>query len=225
MGTALSLIVAGWMAPRFGWRACFYVLGVRRPGRGRGAGRSSASPHGWGLPAAGQPGRPCATSARCLGTLRTTPALWLVMLGGTLLVYGSGAALLAVTWLVQERGFLVPDGGLCGGRRRRRRRVRRQPVGWLVHRLVRTALDGRPALEPRPDDAGTLAVRRDVLHGAVELTAVLRVLVRRVGVDDGVVRPGVRGDSGVFAARRAIDDGRGGAAGDEPVRCRAQGRG
>ena len=28
LGTALSLIVSGWMAPRYGWRACFYALGV-----------------------------------------------------------------------------------------------------------------------------------------------------------------------------------------------------
>ena len=28
IGTALSLGVAGWVAPRFGWRVCFYVFGL-----------------------------------------------------------------------------------------------------------------------------------------------------------------------------------------------------
>ena len=31
IGTALSLGVAGWVAPRFGWRVCFYVFGITRP--------------------------------------------------------------------------------------------------------------------------------------------------------------------------------------------------
>ncbi|HOG29116.1 MAG TPA: MFS transporter, partial [Vicinamibacterales bacterium] len=57
VGTALSLIVAGFVAPRFGWRACFYALGalgiaassllalvrepVRRQGAPPAAGRAS----------------------------------------------------------------------------------------------------------------------------------------------------------------------------------------
>ena len=28
IGTALSLVVAGWVAPRFGWRVCFYAFGL-----------------------------------------------------------------------------------------------------------------------------------------------------------------------------------------------------
>ena len=104
MGTALSLIVAGWVAPRFGWRACFYALGLvglvavaalvflREPKRlGTTAGQASPSL------------RDLLRDIRA--AMRTQPALWLVMAGGTLLVYGSGSALLAVTWLVQERGF------------------------------------------------------------------------------------------------------------------------
>jgi MFS family permease len=104
VGTALSLIVAGWMAPRFGWRACFYVLGLI------GLGAVAAlvflrEPRRLGT-TLGQ-ARPSLRDIRrdVVAAMRTQPALWLVMLGGTLLVYGSGSALLVVTWLVQERGF------------------------------------------------------------------------------------------------------------------------
>ena len=38
-----------------------------------------------------------------------------MILGGTLLVYGSGAALLAVTWLVQERGFPFQTAAYAAG--------------------------------------------------------------------------------------------------------------
>ena len=114
LGTALSLIIAGMMAPRFGWRACFYVLGIiglvavgalfllREPARGGGAG-------GQATPSL----REVLTDVA--GALRTQPALWLVMLGGTLLVYGSGAALHAVTWLVQERGFAFQTAAYAAG--------------------------------------------------------------------------------------------------------------
>ena len=55
IGTALSLALAGWIAPRFGWRACFYVLGglgllavgllafVREPQRGGATAASGAA--------------------------------------------------------------------------------------------------------------------------------------------------------------------------------------
>ena len=114
LGTALSLTVAGWMAPRFGWRACFYALGavgllavgllwlVREPARrrpedpARPAGEGSAS-------VAVQPvGRLVLDVARALVT---RPSLALIMAGGAALAYGSAAAMHGVTWLVDERGF------------------------------------------------------------------------------------------------------------------------
>ena len=129
LGTAASLIAAGFVAPRYGWRMCFYVLGLaglvavaallilKEPPR---RGTAPAGPR----PTLGQLGRDVARS------LVERPALALVLLGGSLLVYGSGAALLVITWLVQERGFdfaraaylagLVAVvagflGNLCGG--------------------------------------------------------------------------------------------------------------
>jgi MFS family permease len=114
MGAALSLIVAGWVAPRFGWRVCFFVLGaiglaavtalsiVREPSRIGGA--------------AGQPPPAFRGIVRDVGAaLRARPALWLVIAGGTLLVYGSASALLTITWLVQERGFPFQSAAYASG--------------------------------------------------------------------------------------------------------------
>ncbi len=115
IGTALSLIVAGWMAPRFGWRACFYVMGaagiaaagllvlVREPARqarpGGGAGTASVR----------------TILADLRATLAARPSLGLVILGGALLAYGSAAALHGVTWLVQERGFAFARATFLSG--------------------------------------------------------------------------------------------------------------
>jgi MFS family permease len=121
LGTAASLLLAGWVAPRFGWRACFYALGVlglaavallalvgdppRRGGR--------AETFSW---------RAAAAELKALLGRRE---LVLVMLGGSALVYASAAALHSVTWLVQERGmpfataayragFMAAAGGFVG---------------------------------------------------------------------------------------------------------------
>jgi len=116
IGTALSLGVAGWVAPRFGWRVCFYGFGliglvavglffaVREPAR-----RALGSAPGKGSPSLGV----------IVGDLREAlaerPALGLVMLGGAALAYGSAAALHGITWLVQERGFPFATAAYLGG--------------------------------------------------------------------------------------------------------------
>jgi MFS family permease len=43
------------------------------------------------------------------------PSLALALLGGSLLCYGSGAALLGVTWLVEERGFPYAQAAFRAG--------------------------------------------------------------------------------------------------------------
>ncbi|MEW5982900.1 MAG: MFS transporter [Acidobacteriota bacterium] len=115
-GTALSLAVAGWMAPRYGWRSCFFVLGVvgilavallffvREPVRHGAAGAGAAAHISLK-----------AILRDLLRALAERPAFGLVMIGGAGLVYASAAALHGVTWLVQERGFTFAEATYYSG--------------------------------------------------------------------------------------------------------------
>ncbi len=119
LGMALALISSSFIAPRFGWRVSFWVLGVlgllatalllvlREPERRRTL-TSPAEP-ATPRPAVGE-------LLRDLGrALVQRPALALALAGGSLLCYGSGAALHGVTWLVQERGFTYADAAFRAG--------------------------------------------------------------------------------------------------------------
>jgi len=104
LGTALSLVVAGWMAPHYGWRACFYVLGA--VGLVAAAGMLLVSePTRRGVRRATGHLETGAVIRAVSGTLRRVPALGLTLLGGICLAFAAGSALLGITWLVQERGF------------------------------------------------------------------------------------------------------------------------
>jgi predicted MFS family arabinose efflux permease len=113
LGLAVALISSSIIAPRYGWRVSFFVLGgvgliatlllfvLKEPPR---RGTSSAT----------QP--PVKELIRdVLRALVQRPALPLALLGGSLLCYGSGAALLGVTWLVKERGFVYADAAFRAG--------------------------------------------------------------------------------------------------------------
>jgi MFS family permease len=121
LGMGISLFVAGWVAPRFGWRACFYLLGAigvvfsvlllavgdpRRAGargaEGAGAARSGTAPA-------------AETAAALRDAVRAVPALGLTILGGALLCYGSASAIHAVSWLVRERGFEFQRAAFLAG--------------------------------------------------------------------------------------------------------------
>jgi MFS family permease len=104
LGSGTALLLASYVAPRYGWRACFYGLGV--------LGVVAAAllllfrePPRHGAPAAGPLPR-LRDLARDVGRaiLKRRELLW-TLAGGSLLVYGAGAALLFVTWLVEERGY------------------------------------------------------------------------------------------------------------------------
>jgi predicted MFS family arabinose efflux permease len=118
LGLATALISSSYIAPRFGWRFSFFALGalgliatafltlLREPARRRAANAAAA-------PAQRPSTRELLRDLSAALTRR--PALILALLGGSLLCYGSGAALLGVTWLVEERGFLYPDAAFRAG--------------------------------------------------------------------------------------------------------------
>ncbi len=124
LGFAASFLLAGWIGPWLGWRACFVILGVlglvavgavalmKDPGR-RGV-------------ADAPPRVTVAQQARALGqAVAERPAIALVSLAGALLGFMGSASQHTITWLVQERGFeysraaylsagMVAVGGLLG---------------------------------------------------------------------------------------------------------------
>jgi predicted MFS family arabinose efflux permease len=119
LGLAIALISSSFIAPRYGWRFAFFALGLlgliataclaflKEPQRRAAAANPSAAPAA----------RPSTRELlRDLGeALVRRPALALALLGGALLCYGSGAALLGVTWLVEERGFAYSDAAFRAG--------------------------------------------------------------------------------------------------------------
>jgi MFS family permease len=121
LGLAVAMVSSSLLAPRYGWRFSFYVLGViglvatgllfllREPARRRSAAQVAAAEDSQ---------KPVAFRALLRDLFRALidrPALALALVGGSLLCYGSGAALLTVTWLVEERGVPYADATFRAG--------------------------------------------------------------------------------------------------------------
>jgi len=116
LGLATALISSSIIAPRYGWRFSFFILGVlgivatgllflfKEPARKAAPGGPTKA-----RPALGDIVRDLSRA------LMARPALPLALIGGSLLCYGSGAALLGVTWLVEERGFAFADAAFRAG--------------------------------------------------------------------------------------------------------------
>ncbi|HEX6084622.1 MAG TPA: MFS transporter [Thermoanaerobaculia bacterium] len=114
LGLATALISSSIIAPRYGWRFSFFILGIlglvatgllflfREPARKRVAETKTR-------PALSEIVRDLTRA------IVKRPALLLALIGGSLLCYGSGAALLGVTWLVEERGFAYSDAAFRAG--------------------------------------------------------------------------------------------------------------
>jgi MFS family permease len=110
VGFAGSYALAGWIAPRLGWRACFWVLGIAGLAAAALTWRMSDPPR-QGRSPAGRPVLPASgngpdTPLRVLGrALANEPSLPLLIAGATALAYAAAASQHGITWLVQERGF------------------------------------------------------------------------------------------------------------------------
>jgi MFS family permease len=114
VGFALSFILAGTIAPRLGWRACFLVLGLAGFAAVGLLWRLADPPRRGAGPRVAPPG-PAATARAIVRACAARPALPFVILGGTLLVYASASSQHTITWLVQERGFPFPRAAFLSG--------------------------------------------------------------------------------------------------------------
>ncbi len=115
LGVGLGFAVSGWLAPEYGWRMCFYVLGgagllfvpalllLKNP-------RRRAETRGVERPAWGEIVR------TLLSALRSTPALGLTILYGTLISYSTSSTIHVLTWLVEERGMEFQQAAYLSGR-------------------------------------------------------------------------------------------------------------
>jgi predicted MFS family arabinose efflux permease len=100
VGFALSFVLAGWVGPWLGWRACFFALGAAGLVGVSLVWRMADPPRRGAAGGTGRAGLGAAARA-----VAASPALVGLIAGGTLLVYASAASQHAITWLVQERGF------------------------------------------------------------------------------------------------------------------------
>ena len=131
LGSGLSLIIAGQMVSRYGWRSCFYALGVlglllaplvlliKTPPRG--AAEAAAAP-ATGAQSTNLIGNLAgeALSTReiyrtLFQTLRRSPALVLTITAAVLINFSTAASSYSFTWLVKERGMDFRTTGLVMG--------------------------------------------------------------------------------------------------------------
>ncbi len=105
VGFACSFALAGWIGPRLGWRACFYLLGLAGLAGAVLAWRIADPPRRAHGPQATTRVAPLRATFRLFAE---RPMLAVLMLGGALLAYTSASSQHGVTWLVAERGFPYP---------------------------------------------------------------------------------------------------------------------
>lgn len=108
LGSGMSLIIVGWMAPAYGWRACFYALGIlgvvltplvllmKIPERGAAEQKTHEA----------ITAQSTSEIYRSLfNTLRRSPALWLTITAAVLMNFSTAAGSFVLTWLTRERGM------------------------------------------------------------------------------------------------------------------------
>lgn len=112
LGAGASMIISGWLAPEYGWRACFQILGV--------AGLIVAplllflkdgSPQGKAFSP-----MPSAEIVRTLAaSLRANPAVLFTIAGATMLNYSASSTIHVLTWMTQERGVAYQTAAYLNG--------------------------------------------------------------------------------------------------------------
>ena len=112
LGSGVSMFIAGYIAPRYGWRACFYVLGllglflvplvllIRNPVRGQAEAAEQTKPV-----VAEDQLTTREIYRELFRALRRVPALPLTILSGVIINFALSAASMVLTWLNLERGF------------------------------------------------------------------------------------------------------------------------
>lgn len=122
LGSGASMLIAGYIAPRYGWRACFYVLGVlglllvplvlmiRNPHRGQAEAAERAEPV-----AAEKELTTREIYRELFRALRRVPALPLAILSGVIINFALSAAAMVLTWLNLERGFTYQQAAFING--------------------------------------------------------------------------------------------------------------
>lgn len=108
LGSGFSLVAAGLLAPRYGWRACFFVLGAI----GVVAALAVARLPDPARTAAAAPALPLRDFLRALPR---SPALLLTILGGVIVTFSTAATIHVLTWLVRERGLEFRQAAILAG--------------------------------------------------------------------------------------------------------------
>lgn len=126
LGSGASMLIAGYIAPRYGWRACFYVLGVlglllvplvlmiRNPTRGQAEATERTEP----VITADEAEKELTTREiyrELFRALRRVPALPLAILSGVIINFALSAAAMVLTWLNLERGFTYQQAAFTNG--------------------------------------------------------------------------------------------------------------
>jgi len=121
LGMGLSLIVAGTIGTKLGWRNCFYILGgigvamsvvllfVKNPARG------AMEPDG-GMATNSQPKQSFKSIlSDLIASMRKSRSLFMLIAASGVLVFGMGASIMDQLWLVRERGYSQQNAALIFG--------------------------------------------------------------------------------------------------------------
>jgi MFS family permease len=122
VGSGLSLVVAGLLAPRIGWRACFFVLGIIGVVAAVAValvpevrGRIPRARDGVGRPFTRRLADLAPANLAPRKGVPYNPALLYTIAGGIIVTFSTAATIHVLTWLVRERGFEFRQAAIMTG--------------------------------------------------------------------------------------------------------------